>query len=45
MNFGCFEPAVLISGVLALAKLSFLNFITGRFDTGCFGVRPRHGPN
>jgi hypothetical protein len=32
--------AVLISGVLALAKLSFLNFITGRFDTGCFGVRP-----
>jgi hypothetical protein len=32
--------AVLDSGVLALAKLGFLNFISGRFDTGCFGVRP-----
>jgi hypothetical protein len=32
--------AVLVSGMLALAKLGFLNFITGRFDTGCFGVRP-----
>jgi hypothetical protein len=31
---------VLVLGVLALAKLGFLNFITGRFDTGCFGVRP-----
>jgi hypothetical protein len=29
--------AVSVSGVLALAKLGFLNFITGRFDTG---VRP-----
>jgi hypothetical protein len=32
--------AVLVLGVLALAKLDFLNFITGRFETGCFGVRP-----
>jgi hypothetical protein len=32
--------AVLVSGVLSLAKLGFLNFITGRFDTGCFGVLP-----
>jgi hypothetical protein len=43
MNVGCFETgcfAVLVSGVLALAKLGFLNFITGRFDTGCFGVGP-----
>jgi hypothetical protein len=32
--------AVSVSGVLALAKLGFLNFITGRFDTGCFGVHP-----
>jgi hypothetical protein len=40
MNFGCLELAVLILGVLALAKLSFLNFITGRFGTGCFTVRP-----
>jgi hypothetical protein len=29
--------AVLVSGVLALAKLGFLDFITGGFDTGRFG--------
>jgi hypothetical protein len=34
--------AVLVAGVLALAKLGFLNFIIGRFDTGCFGVRPKN---
>jgi hypothetical protein len=34
--------AVLASGMLALAKLGFLNFITGRFDTGCFEVRPKN---
>jgi hypothetical protein len=26
--------------VLTLAKLGFLNCTTGRFATGCFGVRP-----
>jgi hypothetical protein len=31
---------VLVSGVLALAKLGFLDFITEHFDAGCFGVRP-----
>jgi hypothetical protein len=39
-----FKLAVLISGVLALAKLSFSNFITGRFDTGCFEVRSIRRP-
>jgi hypothetical protein len=29
--------AILVSGVLALAKLGFLDFITGSFDTGRFG--------
>jgi hypothetical protein len=29
--------AILVSGVLALAKLGFLDFITGGFDTGRFG--------
>jgi hypothetical protein len=33
--------AVLISGVLALAKLGFLDFITGGFDTGRFGGLPK----
>jgi hypothetical protein len=28
--------AVLVLGVLALAKLGFLDFITGGFDTGRF---------
>jgi hypothetical protein len=32
--------AVLVSGVLALAKLGFLDFITGGFDTGRFGGLP-----
>jgi hypothetical protein len=32
--------AVLVLGVLTLAKLGFLNCTTGRFATGCFGVRP-----
>jgi hypothetical protein len=36
MNVGCFETG-LVSGVLALAKLGFLDFITGGFDTGRFG--------
>jgi hypothetical protein len=29
-----------VSGVLALAKLGFLDFITGSFDTGRFGGLP-----
>jgi hypothetical protein len=33
--------AVLVSGVLALAKLGFLDFITGGFDTGRFGGLPK----
>jgi hypothetical protein len=32
--------AILVSGVLALAKLGFLDFITGGFDTGRFGGLP-----
>jgi hypothetical protein len=32
--------AVLVSGVLALAKLGFLDFITGGFDTCRFGGLP-----
>jgi hypothetical protein len=40
MNFGCFETAILVSGVLALAKLGFLDFITGGFYTGRFGGLP-----
>jgi hypothetical protein len=32
--------AFLVSGVLALAKLGFLDFITGGFDTGRFGGLP-----
>jgi hypothetical protein len=32
--------AVLVSGVLVLAKLGFLDFITGGFDTGRFGGLP-----
>jgi hypothetical protein len=32
--------AVLVSGVLALAKLGFLDFITGGFITGRFGGLP-----
>jgi hypothetical protein len=32
--------AVLVSGVLALAKLGFLDFITGGFDPGRFGGLP-----
>jgi hypothetical protein len=34
--------AVLVSGVLTLAKLGFLDFITGGFDTGRFGGLPSH---
>jgi hypothetical protein len=34
--------AVLVSGVLALAKLGFLDFITGGFDTGRFGGLPKN---
>jgi hypothetical protein len=34
--------AVLVLGVLTLAKLGFLNCTTGRFATGCFGVRPKN---
>jgi hypothetical protein len=33
--------AILVSSVLALAKLGFLDFITGGFDTGRFGGLPR----
>jgi hypothetical protein len=33
--------AILVSGVLALAKLGFLDFITGGFDTGRFGGLPK----
>jgi hypothetical protein len=40
MNFGCLKLAILVSGVLALAKLGFLDFITGGFDTGRFGGLP-----
>jgi hypothetical protein len=29
-----------VSANIHNAKLGFLNFITGCFDTGCFGVRP-----
>jgi hypothetical protein len=32
--------AFLVSGVLALVKLGFLDFITGGFDTGRFGGLP-----
>jgi hypothetical protein len=32
--------AVLVSGVLALTKLGFLDFITGGFDSGRFGGLP-----
>jgi hypothetical protein len=32
--------AVMVSGVLALAKLGFLDFITGGFDTGRLGGLP-----
>jgi hypothetical protein len=32
---------LLVSGVLALAKLGFLDFITGGFDTGRFGGLPK----
>jgi hypothetical protein len=32
--------AILVSGVLLLAKLGFLDFITGGFDTGRFGGLP-----
>jgi hypothetical protein len=32
--------AVLVSGVLVLAKLGFLDFITGGFDTGRFEGLP-----
>jgi hypothetical protein len=32
--------AILVLGVLALAKLGFLDFITGGFDTGRFGGLP-----
>jgi hypothetical protein len=32
--------AVLVSGVLALAKLGFLDVITGGFDTRRFGGLP-----
>jgi hypothetical protein len=35
--------AILVSGVLALAKLGFLDFITGGFDTGRFGGLPLLG--
>jgi hypothetical protein len=34
--------AILVSGVLALAKLGFLDFITGGFDTGRFGGLPNY---
>jgi hypothetical protein len=33
--------AILVSGVLALANLGFLDFITGGFDTGRFGGLPK----
>jgi hypothetical protein len=33
--------AILVSGVLALAKLGFLDFITDGFDTGRFGGLPK----
>jgi hypothetical protein len=41
LTLGVLKLAVLVSGVWALAKLGLLNFITGRFDTGYFGVRPK----
>jgi hypothetical protein len=34
--------AILVSGVLALAKLGFLDFITGGLDTGRFGGLPNN---
>jgi hypothetical protein len=37
--------AILVSGVLALAKLGFLDFITGGFDTGRFGGLPLEPSN
>jgi hypothetical protein len=36
--------AILVSGVLALAKLGFLDFIAGGFDTGRFGGLPMTFP-
>jgi hypothetical protein len=33
--------AILVSGVLELDKLGFLDFITGGFETGRFGGLPR----
>jgi hypothetical protein len=43
MNLAVLPLAVLVLGVLTLAKLGFLNCTTGRFATGCFGVRPLKG--
>jgi hypothetical protein len=40
MNLAVLPLTVLVLGVLTLAKLGFLNCTTGRFATGCFGVRP-----
>jgi hypothetical protein len=40
MNFGCFETGYFGFGRVGAGQIGFLNFITGRFDTGCFGVRP-----
>jgi hypothetical protein len=36
--------AVLVSGVLPLAKLGFLDFITGGVDIGRFGGLPVRAP-
>jgi hypothetical protein len=37
LTLAVLKLAILVSGVLALAKLGFLDFITGGFDTGRFG--------
>jgi hypothetical protein len=44
MNLAVLPLAVLVLCVLTLAKLGFLNCTTGRFVTGCFGVRPKFQP-
>jgi hypothetical protein len=41
MNVGCFETACFGFGCVGAGQIGFLNFITGRFDTGCFGVCPK----
>jgi hypothetical protein len=40
MNLAVLKLVILVSGVLAQAKLGFLDFITGGFDTGRFGGLP-----